>query len=263
MREETNQYATGQLDTELPAAPTQPTRRDRNRLLAYLLIGIGVAMLFRNFNSDDRGSHWQNEQFTVPFNAAQVVDLRINSGTGNINVQAGSPVEYLVTGNAAHRGDLDIDDEGNDEGRELTLQADGGGATNWTMHLNASPRYTIDVNANGGQSFLDLSQLKVQELNVDGGSGNQVVVLPQSGQGPFTAAFDVGSGNLTLDVPDGRPVQVRIDIGSGNISSGPLQQIEDRDGEDGVYQSPGYDKAPESERVDVEIDIGSGNVVLK
>lgn len=267
MREETNQYATGQLDADVQsptiAAPPQPTRRDRNRLLAYLLIGIGIALLFRNFNDNDRDQQWHNDQFNRPFDGAQAVVLRINTGTGNINLDAGSNSEYLFEGNANYRGELDIDDDGDADGREVTLQADGGAQGNWNINLNPNPRYSLDVDANGGQTFLDLSGLKVQELNVDGGSGNQVIVLPQNGQGPITAAFDVGSGNISLDVPDGRPVQVSIDIGSGNITSGPLQQVDGRDRNSGVYQSPNYAASDEAERVNVKIDVGSGNVVLK
>ena len=106
-----------------------------------------------------------------------------------------------------------------------------------------------------GNTTLNLSDLKLLGLTVDGGAGNASVTFPAVTQ-PTTSTIDGGVGNLTLHIPKGTEARITIDSGIGNVhvDSRFAKQSSDPD----VYISASYDATPN--RLDLRVDAGVGNI---
>ena len=107
----------------------------------------------------------------------------------------------------------------------------------WEIHLNPDVPLDLNVDVASGSAALNLDNLTLTRLVVEGGSGNTAVNLPavnsrydafiDGGSGSFAVAvadnakidaiFNVGSGSLTLAIGDAADVSVDIDGGSGGI----------------------------------------------
>jgi hypothetical protein len=127
---------------------------------------------------------------------------------------------------------------------------------------------------------VDLDALRLSGLTVDGASGPAELYLPSGdydftldgGSGPITVVLpsggshvidiDAGSGPITLELPEGIDARFVVEDGSGPFSVG-IETVEQvrGDGDEGVWQTPGYDRS--QERLDVHVDMGSGPVEVE
>ena len=114
----------------------------------------------------------------------------------------------------------------------------------WELRLHPGITWSLRVVGGVGETNLNLADLQVTELWVDGHGGNLQIRLPRTGQ----AQVRIGGrlGDLTLRVPAG--VAARIHPPSGTVSSaridtGRFPQLGD------VYQSAGFESA--DDRVEI------------
>jgi DUF4097 and DUF4098 domain-containing protein YvlB len=159
----------------------------------------------------------------------------------------------------------------------------------------------LDVNIGGGSAEMELSNLDLEGLKADSGSGSLTAVLPEgdypvdlsSGSGSITVTtgedseldmkvdvgsgriyitlaegnfgdikLDSGSGSITVVVPEGVPVQLRGDTGSGSVNVPfGFMQTSGRDGDSGTWETAGFDEA-EFQLV-IRFDVGSGSIRIK
>lgn len=126
----------------------------------------------------------------------------------------------------------------------------------WIWDLQLSPDVPMDltVNTGVGRTTLDLRDLTLDELHVDTGVGETLVMLP--GEGQLDAAVNGGVGELIIEIPDGIPARIDVDTGLGGTD---VEGDFDREGD--VYISPGYDDA--LDRINLEIDAGVGQVTVR
>jgi hypothetical protein len=92
-------------------------------------------------------------------------------------------------------------------------------------------------------------------MTLDAASGPMTVVLP--GGGSHVIDIEAGSGPITLELPEGMEVRFVVEDGSGPFSVD-IERVEQvrGDGDEGVWQTPGYDRS--QERLDIHVDMGSG-----
>ncbi len=86
-------------------------------------------------------------------------------------------------------------------------------ARSWQVELNRDVPLTLTLDAGSGASSLNLGDLNVTELTVDGGSGSVQANLPA---GAWSATVDMGSGSLTAPVPEGADARMSLAMGSGS-----------------------------------------------
>ncbi len=151
--------------------------------------------------------------------------------------------------------------------------------TRWSVGIDPMVKTTLTFNLASGSADLDLTELNLDELTVDGGSGIAEVKLPE---GNYDASYDVGSGRVTITLPAAGRHEFTIDGGSGNLTiyvpstievyleadlgSGGIQISDDRfriasddETEDqGFWRTAGYGQ--EQDQIDLFIDVGSGTV---
>jgi predicted membrane protein len=123
----------------------------------------------------------------------------------------------------------------------------------WNVHLAPGIPMTINADLGTGNSTLDLSSLKVTDVDVNSGTGNTTIIFPASA-GQVSGTVDGGVGNLSLRIPDSVEARIDASSGIGNIN------IDGRFTKQGdhIYTTPGYDKA--TNKLDLKLDVGVGNV---
>lgn len=148
----------------------------------------------------------------------------------------------------------------------------------WLIGL--SPRVPLDLllDLSSGDVVLDLSQLDLDSLEIDGSSGESDLLLPA---GDYEARYELSSGDTTIHLPDAGhstynldassgelllmlPAQMEaqivvVDTGSGDFEPGErFVQTKQLDGEEGTWETRGF--AAAVDRTVISLDLSSGAV---
>ena len=132
-------------------------------------------------------------------------------------------------------------------------------AERWDLQL--SPEIPIEMEVKAGvvsQSELDLTRLRVPELQVELGAAQLHLRLPAHGH--TSATVEAGAADITIDIPAGTPARIRTRGGLAQIKvdTQAFPQVDSSD----VYQSPGYEASPHN-RIDLELKTGLAKVEVR
>jgi hypothetical protein len=247
-----------------------PPRNDHTRVLAFVLIGLGLAMLASNVAQLpwEQGRE-RTYEVTAPLEDATVARVRFEWGSGSLRLGTAPGSDELVWGSADATRALVVDardyENDDEQGTDVAVRPrsmgwfGGFSSASSTLLLNEQPRYDLLVfDLESGSANLDLSQLDVRELKLDAGSGSVEMQLPS--RGATEGEFDVGSGSLNMMLPPDVEARIVLDKGNGSFSAGDrLKLVEE--GENAVYQTPNYDEDAE-QRIELDIEGGSGSIVI-
>ncbi len=152
----------------------------------------------------------------------------------------------------------------------------------WSVGLDPEVPTDLFLNLASGSVALDLDELSLSDLIVDGGSGSSEIQLPG---GEYEASYDVGSGRVTMTLPAFGQQAFVIDGGSGSLTiyvpsstevyleadkgSGGLRISDDRfsniSGDESddqvIWQTEGYSQG--QDQIELFIDVGSGAVRIQ
>lgn len=213
-----------------------------------------------------------SESISVKSDRARSAHLNLTLAAGDLTLTGGAPPGLLLAGGSQSPLTAVTD-------QRVSVDYVGGGRHEVDVRLNAdwsfqfpprrgnssSPRWILrhaegiptDIRIETGASDLDLDlrELNVQSLNVDGGAADIDVVLPANA-GRTTADFSIGAADLDITVPAG--VAARIDF-EGGISS--LNIDESRFPKQGDrYVSPDFESA--ANRVTIKIEAGVSDITI-
>ncbi len=150
----------------------------------------------------------------------------------------------------------------------------------WLLGLNRSVPIDMRLDVGSGAVNLELQELLLQELVLDGGSGSLRASLPG---GEYDVSYDAGSGSTFMLLPENGRHLIEVDGSSGSIvfvlphnmaarvdvdgGSGSFTLPKARfsqvsgDEKDGVWQTAGYENA--ANRVNLILDVSSGSVRIE
>ena len=260
---------TSRLYPEPQPTLARPAAPQRNRLLAFVLIGLGLSMLLGQagrlpFSGHERGE--SSRSYPLRGVTAAVVDVGWGSGRLGIRSESGKDLVRSVV----HGGSIDSDVDYDGEQAEITVRDEPErwffgrrGGSSGEILLNPEPEYQLSVDAGSGAVSLGLADLRLETLDLEVGSSNVDVRLPMQDADGLEGRIEVGSGSLRIHLPADMPTRVVIDNGSGTFkffAGTRLRQVEG-DGIDGVFQTPDFD--PDQEHIQLEIESGSGAVVIE
>lgn len=121
--------------------------------------------------------------------------------------------------------------------------------------LNSDVVWDIDLNVGGIDGELDLSSLKIEEFELDGGAGNIKLVLGE--RHPNTKVdIDAGAAKFKIFVPKNSGIKIDVDGLMSSIDFNDLTLERKNDS----YISPGYEKA--ENKIEIDIDIGAGDLEI-
>ena len=130
------------------------------------------------------------------------------------------------------------------------------GEYNSEFHLNKDVLWDIDMDIGAVSGTLDMSELKVRDLDMDVGAGNLKLICGNK-QESSRIKIDAGASKIGLVVPKDAGVRIKVD---GVLSKENLENLgwDKRSG--GYYVSPNYDGT--ASKIDVDIDMGAGKLTV-
>ena len=232
---------------------------------ACLIIAVGVWLVW---GAATKAPATEEEDVSIPLEGASAAQIRISHGAGRLQVQGGAGTDQLVegrfTGGLAYRvsrtGDrLDVDMRVQGQGLATALLPWKWPRTRgaeWTVHLNEAIPLSLKIEGGASDNRLDLSDLKVQELQVETGASSTKLTLP-AGAGQTRAQVSCGVGAVEIQIPSGVSARVRAHSALAEVK---VDRARFPRVSAGVYESPDYETA--ANRIDllVEASLGSADV---
>ena len=118
--------------------------------------------------------------------------------------------------------------------------------TRWQISLSPDVPIDLSIDIGSGSTRLELGDLDLTDLVIDGGSGSTDVSLPASSS-VYDVNIDGGSGSFDVDIERGADIDATLDVGSGSWD---VVIGEDVDAEIDIDGGSG------SIRIDVDGDVG-------
>jgi len=210
----------------------------------------------------------ETEEAVIPLAEATRGRIRLGHGAGRLQIDASASSGALVSGSFAGG----VQQKSRRDGDELNveLRPPSGlfmpfpplwipfarGGLVWNVGLSKSVPLSLDIRAGAGEIRLDLTDLQVEELNVQTGASSAEVKLPAHA-GYTRVEAKGGLTSLKIEVPEGVAARIRATGGLAGISVD--RSRFPRTG--GVNQSPDYDSA--QNKVDIHVTTGLGSLVVK
>jgi len=200
---------------------------------------------------------------TVELGAAESVDIEIDMGAGELNLEGGAAA--LMEGSFRYRFERRIPEVEYStfakkgkllvrERRRRGIQF-GGGRTKWDIRLNNQVPMDIKVDLGAGESRLDLRDFQVKRLDIDMGVGALMLDLGGERGSDLDVKIDGGIGHATIYLPAKIGVRAEIDGGLGSIHAPNFKKSGD------LYTNEAYGKSAVS--IELRIDGGIGSIDLR
>lgn len=231
--------------------------------LLIIVIILGAALTWWSLVDD---GNLTTELVILPLSGVERAALELDTGFGKLGVAGAGDMSQLLV------GELDVPEEGGVDSGVTTqgdvarawlrtksdfrrwpqvLTSQGG---HWDVRLNDRVGWDMNVHTGIGDTRLDLSDLRVDELVLDWGIGSVEVVLPE--QGATEVRIDGGMGDLTVEIARGMPARFKVDRGISDLTVGDRFQ---RHGD--YYETDDFSR--QESYVYMEIDMGIGSVTIR
>jgi hypothetical protein len=229
-----------------------------------ILILAGSWMLLRPFFH--KGGSQQADNIDIALENAASVRMKVKHGAGRLHIGAGPQgSRSAVAGTFVGGVDYDSRLLGNELKIKMKapseffwdLPAAGHfeGLT-WDVNINRDVPLSLEVNSGASESNIDLSDLKIKELEISTGASNTQVILPAFA-GYTRAKINSGAAAVNIRVPEGVAGRFTIRHGMAGIHVDtqrfPLMG--------NAYETPGFNSAPN--RVEMDIETGVGSVEIR
>jgi hypothetical protein len=202
------------------------------------------------------------QTLSIPLESARSARIKLDHGAGRLNIQAGAASTEVL--NAAFGAE--VENSARLEGDQLKVKLRTsphfwawypGESLDWDIRLNGEIPLSLKIDSGASSSTLDLTTLKVVDLDIDTGASSTEVSLPANA-GNTRVDIDSGAASLKLHVPAGVAARIQVKTGVASVNVD-LSRFPRQDG--GIYQSVDY--ATAANRADITIDTGVGSVDVK
>jgi hypothetical protein len=210
-----------------------------------------------------RGAAVEGQTVSIPLENARSARIKLDHGAGRLNVSGGAATSEALNGTFGG----EVEYKSRLEGDRLEVKVHNsphlfwawypGQSLDWDIRLNNDVPLSLKIDSGASSSTLDLSALKVVELDVDSGASSTEVTLPANA-GNTRVDIDTGASSLSVRVPTGVAARIRIKSGVAavNVDTSRFPRLES-----GLYQSADYASA--TNRADVTVNAGVGSIEVK
>jgi hypothetical protein len=221
------------------------------------------------------------ERFTESIGNATSARVHLDLDIGKTTIDALTEPNTLIDAEITYVGEINFDVRG-DKQKTISIshrasQFDFGDwfwttdtdrkRTWWDISLSPEIPLTLNIDGSVGQSIFNLSELQIEDLDVDGDVGDFQITLPATGKaydvyinggvGAFEVILERGAavnltidgdvGEFVIDVPADAAVRIDADLDIGNVSVPSnfvrLSGDDDFVGESGMWETSGFDDA--------------------
>ncbi len=229
------------------------------------MVATGALML-AGCNIFTVGKDAYEKTLLVEKDKAEELELEVNMGAGELTLEQGSKdwvigeakynnkdlepeVSYKLTGDT---GKIAID-----QSKSEDINVNKGGLKNeWNLQVTNDVPIGLIVNSGASTSTLNLTGLKLEDLQINAGVGDLTVDLSGDWKKSFDVNMDMGVGVTTLILPKNVGVKVISEKGLG------VRSVEGLSSEgDGVYVNDKFGKSDVT--ITVNADLGIGEFEIK
>ncbi|MBG7609857.1 MAG: hypothetical protein IZT55_03230 [Anaerolineae bacterium] len=205
------------------------------------------------------------EEISIPLQGAESAKIQLEFGAGQVNLAGGAGSDQFLEGTFAGgalthskliENLLDVTIEPPSADFVHMVMPWSWGAREWNISLNDQIPLNLQVKTGASSMELDLSNLRVTELELDTGASSTKITLPANA-GHTHVDVDGGAASIVLNVPDGVAARIQIDSGLAAISVD--QERFPRLGD--IYKSNEFDTA--ENKVDITADFGAGSLTIR
>jgi hypothetical protein len=234
-------------------------------LLPLVVIFIGAWLLIW---SQVKPKPVVSEEVTIPLQGASRADVRIRHGAGRLTLRGGAGPDNLAEGSftaGLHHEEYrsgDLLDVEMSVPKDLWMNFGGPWIFGpwapilWDVRMNDRIPMTLDMETGAGESHVDLSEMKVEDLRLKTGASSTEMTLPARA-GKTRVKVSSGAAAVVLRVPDGVAARIAVESGLAGVKVDTSRFP--RSG--GGYQSADYDRAENS--VDIQVETGVGAVEIR
>ena len=222
-----------------------------------LVIALGIWMII-SYNS--RHKTVEGRLMSIPLEGASSASIKLDHGAGKLELDSGAGYGEVLNGRFGNG--LDYKSHLTGDRLEVKLRTPSqawtwlpGESLDWEVHLNPSIPLSLKFDSGASSSILDLSDLKVTDLDINTGASKTELTLPAKA-GNTHVDIDTGASSLKINIPAGVSASIRVKSGIASVAiDARFPRVDD-----GLYQSPDYSTA--SNRVDMMIDAGVGSIEI-
>ena len=222
-----------------------------------LVIALGIWMIVSYYG---RHKPVEGQQVSIPLEGAAGATIKLDHGAGRLDLRSGAGSGEVLNGRFGNG--LDYKSRLAGDRLEIKLRTPHqawvwwpGESLDWEVHLNPSISLSLKIDSGASSSVLDLSDLKVTDLDIDTGASKTELTLPGNA-GNTHVDIDTGASSLKITIPTGVAASIRVKSSMTSVAIN--ARFPHLDG--GLYQSPDYSTA--SNRIDMTIDAGVGSIAI-
>ena len=221
--------------------------------LVLIALGIWFIVSFINRHQPVEGQH-----ASIPLEGATSAFIKLDHGAGRVDVHSGAAVGEVLNGTFGNG--LDYKSHVESGILEVKLRTPQqfwmmwpGEGMDWDVHLTSEIPLRLKFDSGASSSTLDLSDLKVTDLNIDTGASSTVLTLPANA-GNTHVDIDTGASSVKINIPTSVAASIRLKTGLASVNvNSRFPRLEN-----GLYQSADYTTA--LNRADITIDSGVGSI---
>ena len=121
----------------------------------------------------------------------------------------------------------------------------------WTINLNRTLPLSLNIDSGASDMNIDLSQVRTKDINVKTGVSRLDLKLGGS-EDITTANIDSGVSSITVHVPNGVGVQLKLDSGLTIKNLADLSSTGDK-----LYESAGYNQSSHKSNIVGKLGLSS------
>ena len=225
-----------------------------------IIVLCGIWLLVGAFSKGRPGGEGKN--VSIPLQNARSARIKLDHAAGRLNVHGGVASTDLLSGVFG----MEVDTTSRLDGDQLQVKLRNspqfwawvpGESMNWDIQLNKDIPLNLKVDSGASATTLDLTDLKVVDLDVDTGASSTEISLPANA-GKTHVDIDSGAASVNIHIPTGVAARIRVKTGMAAVNVDPTR-FPRQDG--GLYQSADYATATNS--ADITIDTGVGSVDIR
>jgi hypothetical protein len=205
------------------------------------------------------------QNVNLNMNDASSANGRIVMAVGRLGLSGGAQGGALVTGNVSTYGGDSLVSNVTTSGGSADFRVETRDYTgfmpfstrssdvDWKLQLNNGPAYNLEVKLAVGEQLINLTGLKVKELDCQAAVGKTQVNLPAAG--PMTGRIQMAIGQIVITVPRGTPVRIQLERALTSTTQPPDFSVDGR-----TISSPGYTNAA---GIDLTVNQAIGSIVVE
>ncbi len=226
------------------------------------IIAMGVWTLWSATKGKDT---LEVEEIVLPLDGTKQGKMSLSFGAGQVKIHGRTGTGELLQGNFSGGIEKSIKKDGDFTKLSLkpasadfffTIMPWTWGAREWDFGLSREIAWQLHFEMGASDMQVDLTNLKVTDLEVDTGASNTKIILPANA-GHTHVDLDGGAASIVFEVPEGVAARIQVDSGLAAIDIN-----RDRFPRVGnYYKSPDYETA--ANKVDINIDFGAGSLSIR